>query len=282
MFQIEDIDGATLNLAREVTARRTEEDDKKYHTQAQERFLRYKRLIRMAINIYKTRDPLIQGISRYAHRLIFRQSIADAVSRIRSMQEEGDALMVDLTVSHAEVDLCASISSYLKTDPADLPWTMKGLLEHAVSARNLPLTHHHHFCGVPRDPNAESSLRADLANLNALISANELDNEKAPKAINRENVAIVMSALDALPCSFAVDYRKWFGVACAVHDFDSGPIGLALFEKFSSRCPEKAQETDFPEVWASLAGYSGKKVTIRSLFFWAKQEAGWIQPCNWQ
>jgi Primase C terminal 2 (PriCT-2) len=101
-----------------------------------------------------------------------------------------------------------------------------------------------------------------------------------PPPVNEINVGLIMSALKALPDAYADDYQKWFRVACAIHDFDSGEIGLALFTEFSSRCPEKADATDFEAFWSTLGGYSGKKITLGSLIHWAK-EAGWKQPRGW-
>jgi hypothetical protein len=61
-------------------------------------------------------------------------------------------------------------------------------------------------------------------------------------SLNKHNIRVVLSMLDTLPDIVAADYDTWLRVGFALHAFDSGKVGLALWKKFSMRCPEKAAD----------------------------------------
>lgn len=104
---------------------------------------------------------------------------------------------------------------------------------------------------------------------------------RARLPVNWVNVALVQSMLDALPLADAIDYGPWLRVGFALHDFDGGEVGLALWKRFSSACPEKAAAADFDGCWAWFdRPYSGRKITLGSL--WAQAQAhGWRAPRRW-
>jgi hypothetical protein len=99
--------------------------------------------------------------------------------------------------------------------------------------------------------------------------------------VNRTNVAIVRSMLNALPAEFATEYDRWLRVGFALHDFDQGDVGLALWKLFSNKSPKQAARTDFDAIWAGFGrDYPGKKVSLGSL--WADaRDSGWSPPCRW-
>ena len=67
----------------------------------------------------------------------------------------------------------------------------------------------------------------------------------------------------------------------ALHSFDDGEIGLALWERFSKRCPDKAEGTDFAGLWAGFSrAYEGKKISLGWLWATA-QEHDWRAPSRW-
>jgi hypothetical protein len=102
-----------------------------------------------------------------------------------------------------------------------------------------------------------------------------------PLPLNRTNVALIHSMLDALPNKYAIEYDLWLRVGFALHSFDDGDIGLALWVRFSNRSPERAEGTDFARVWAGFGRhYDGKKISLG----WLRansQEHGWRAPCHW-
>jgi len=99
--------------------------------------------------------------------------------------------------------------------------------------------------------------------------------------VNRTNVALVQSMLDALPSEYATEYDPWLRVGFALHSFDEGDIGLALWERFSNRSREKAEGTDFARLWAGFSRqYEGKRITVGWLRANA-QERRWRAPCHW-
>lgn len=106
-------------------------------------------------------------------------------------------------------------------------------------------------------------------------------NAQHPKPVNRTNVAIVLSLLEALSDDWAQDHDLWLRVGFALHAFEPDEIGLAVWKAFSRRCPDKAEETSFEDRWASFGvGYDGDRVTLGTLIQAAKA-AGWKQPCPW-
>lgn len=93
--------------------------------------------------------------------------------------------------------------------------------------------------------------------------------------VNRTNVALIQSMLDALPAEYASEYDLWLRAGFALHSFDDGDVGLALWERFSNRSPEKAEGTDFAGLWAGFSRkYKGSRISLGWL--WANaQERGW-------
>lgn len=99
--------------------------------------------------------------------------------------------------------------------------------------------------------------------------------------VNRTNVALVQSMLDALPAEYAENYAPWLHTGFALHDFDENEVGLALWRKFSARCPDKAESTDFESLWAGFdRTYEGKKISLGWLR-WRAQTHGWRPACRW-
>jgi hypothetical protein len=99
--------------------------------------------------------------------------------------------------------------------------------------------------------------------------------------VNRTNVAIVGSMLNALPAEFATEYARWLRVGFALHDFDGGHVGLALWKQFSNRSPEQAARTDFATIWAGFdRDYHGNRVSLGSLCA-AATDSGWSAPSRW-
>ena len=76
--------------------------------------------------------------------------------------------------------------------------------------------------------------------------------------------------LDNLTKEWYTDYENWYRVGFAL---SLEPDGLALFKKFSKRCPEKFSDSCVDEKWKSFTKNKpqGKPVTVHSLKFWLKQ-----------
>jgi len=125
-----------------------------------------------------------------------------------------------------------------------------------------------------RTPKMSNSIGRSL---DALLGSNV--RKRLP--LNRTNVALVQSMLDALPPEYAREFDLWLRVGFSLHDFDDGEFGLALWKGFSKRCPDKAENTDFDTRWAALnRDYQGRKISIGWLRGRA-QAQGWRVPCRW-
>jgi hypothetical protein len=148
-------------------------------------------------------------------------------------------------------------------DPADLPDGLLEFIEAKAAEAN----------GQPMNRRA--------INLASRAGAGPIgDNLSRRVPVNRRNVAIVQSMLNALPDSYADDYDLWLYVGFALHAFDSGRVGFALWRRFSARHALKAKKTDFEKVWASFdRPYDGAKITIGKLWGMAR-DCGW-EPKPW-
>ncbi len=106
-------------------------------------------------------------------------------------------------------------------------------------------------------------------------------NLRGSPPLNRTNVAIVKSMLNALPDDYAGDFGLWLRVGFALHEFDGGPSGLALWRQFSERCPEKARQTDFDRRWVGFdREFAGRRLSLGWLWIEA-QTHGWSTPRRW-
>ena len=88
--------------------------------------------------------------------------------------------------------------------------------------------------------------------------------------------ARIVSALAALPLTFADDRNLWRNIGMTLHS--SGlPNARELFDEWS-KSSAKYDEAGQDTLWNSLAkGYNRPKITIKSLFYHARQN-GWIDP----
>lgn len=85
-------------------------------------------------------------------------------------------------------------------------------------------------------------------------------------------LAVVEAALRTLRDTYAVERHLWIKVGFALHDFDSGALGLSLWQRFSQRCPEKAAATDFAKLWQGFGRpYTGHRITTGWLVREARQ-----------
>lgn len=80
----------------------------------------------------------------------------------------------------------------------------------------------------------------------------------------------VEAALRSLPDVYADQQRLWIKVGFALFDFDPGLSGMALWQRFSQRCPSKASATDFTKVWK---GFGRRRVGPRITINWLLREA---------
>ncbi|MGV3554234.1 MAG: PriCT-2 domain-containing protein [Croceibacterium sp.] len=126
----------------------------------------------------------------------------------------------------------------------------------------------------------------DVAELSALLPQQpEQCHRRAPavrRGASKPHLHEVETALDALPTKFASEYELWLRVGFALHDFDQGPAGLALWTGFSHKCAAKAAVTDFDRRWYSFGrADGGKRITIRWLLAQAR-ESGWRCKVDFQ
>ena len=84
----------------------------------------------------------------------------------------------------------------------------------------------------------------------------------------------VQAAVRALSSRRAMNHDDWLKVGMAIHSIDSGDTGWALFDEFSSRCPEKNKEHRQRKRWDSFTPGGG--ITVDTLFKYAHEDSpGW-------
>ncbi len=103
--------------------------------------------------------------------------------------------------------------------------------------------------------------------------------------VNRVNCALVQSMLNALPLTYVDDYDAWRDTAFAVHGFDSGSIGLALFDRFSRRYQAKYDAARVPieKFWSDISR-GDEPGSAKIGLGWLVHEAqrhGWTWPRHW-
>ena len=103
---------------------------------------------------------------------------------------------------------------------------------------------------------------------------------RRPADASRPTEDELRSALAALPTGWADAYGgtraecAWLGTGMALHDWDSGPTGLALFHEFS-RASAKYDPAACDAKWATFTAGSG--VTIKTIYK-AAYDNGWTGP----
>jgi hypothetical protein len=135
------------------------------------------------------------------------------------------------------------------------------------------------FPAVAREQLLSTTKRKKLGGHDVVATLRSNLHKRPP--INWSNVALVQSMLDALPSKYASEFDLWLRVGFAVHDFDAGEIGLALWVRFSQHCSEKARLMNFAAQWACFNGeYQGRKISLGWLRAHA-QAHDWRAPCRW-
>ena len=127
----------------------------------------------------------------------------------------------------------------------------------------------------PKDRRAPAHRPNDEKN----IAKSIVQNHYGPLPVNKINTALVHGMMMALPAVPTAKYDPWLRVGMALHDFDDGEIGLALWRKFSSRT-DKFDDDELTRKWATFANYAGERITIGSLRHEAEAH-GWRAPCRW-
>lgn len=103
---------------------------------------------------------------------------------------------------------------------------------------------------------------------------------KRAKQHDKPTDALVRDALRHLPAEWADSYGAqrnnpaWLGVGMALHSWDQS-AGLALWDEFSRRCPEKYDPDKCREKWDTFN--SGGALTVGTIFHEA-MERGWVPP----
>lgn len=160
------------------------------------------------------------------------------------------------------------------TDPAELP---RGLLEF-IESKAMESKHQTSKSDLKPALSSKDRSQNNVARYRTEIVGNCVYQHPP---VNPVNVARVQSMLAALPERYADDYDLWLRTGFAVYYFDEGDVGLALWTRFSTRCPDKAKDTDFKKLWSAFGrDYAGNRITLGWLTAQAKAN-GWVAPCRW-
>lgn len=103
----------------------------------------------------------------------------------------------------------------------------------------------------------------------------ELDDGDDDFELDREpDVERIEDALESIPAErWDENYHEWLAIGQALHhEFGGGAEGLALWDKTSQRC-STYDTNELASTWNSFGSYSGRPVTIGTLYRLAKQQA---------
>jgi len=102
---------------------------------------------------------------------------------------------------------------------------------------------------------------------------NPHDGPPAAPAAPADNSDRIRLAVESLNARRAADYFDWLAVGMALHAWDQA-AGLALWDAFSRRCPEKYRDGETAKLWKRFKAGGGR--TVATVFKWADEDApGW-------
>lgn len=125
-----------------------------------------------------------------------------------------------------------------------------------------------------------SDIRSVFRSSEPDLTDEELDFFIGPSAKNDKpfQVALVASALYKVDPD--CDYEQWIKIGMAIHHASGGgDSGHDLFRRWSERGGNYS-ESDWPGKWQSFRQESTKPVTVKSLYYVAKNEYGWNGAYN--
>lgn len=100
---------------------------------------------------------------------------------------------------------------------------------------------------------------------------------KPPLGLSSTDIAQV---LDHLPVAHADDYYPWLDAGMAVHHETRGSAeGLATWERWSQRSPNKYQDGACAEKWKSFGKVGRDPMTMRTMV-WRAEQSGWRAPAT--
>ena len=84
----------------------------------------------------------------------------------------------------------------------------------------------------------------------------------------------------ALAAISAKERDIWLRCGFALHDLVAGDTrwpGRRMWDDWSATCPEKFNAADQEKTWASFERATGPRVTVATIYHWARQ-GGWVDP----
>lgn len=110
--------------------------------------------------------------------------------------------------------------------------------------------------------------------INEIEDTQEMEEEITLDTLSMQNAeaAYIIKLLDILPAKYYEEYSLWFKVLCALSSFNTRFKCIALW--FSKKSKSKFNKSSFESTWESaLQGRKyGKKLTKRSIIYWARKE----------
>lgn len=144
--------------------------------------------------------------------------------------------------------------------------------ENVAAACALVLEHSGYHCSEYRLED-ESVLIKDT-DLTRFEDEEELDEEITLDTMSMQNpeAAFIIKLLDILPSKYYEEYSHWFKVLCAISSFGTRFKSIGLW--FSKKSKKNFSKESFEVTWESaIQGRKyGKKLTKRSIIYWARKE----------
>lgn len=220
-----------------------------------------------------------------------RHSVAWAIAKL---EDAGLAAVVYTSPSHRTDAprwrvLCPTSKSLPPAERESLMARVNGVLDGVLASESFTLSQTYYFGRVE----GQTAPRVELVDGMAIDLAEHLDagaldkrgkpygrlaaNDDAGEGdwrLEREpDVERVRKALDAIPAERLEGYRDWLEIGLALHhEFGGDPEGMDLWDSASQWC-ETYDADELEAKWESFGSYTGRKVTIGTLYRLAKEYA---------
>lgn len=216
-------------------------------------------------------------------------SVAWALAKL---DDAGIAAVLSTTASHRPDApryriFCPTSRDLEPEERAALVARLNGALDGALAPESFTLSQSFYYGGVKGQP----APRVEIVEGVAIDLADHLDaqargkdgklcrwpddepEDDDPGLMPEPDVERIRKALDVLPASALERYHDWLEIGQALHhEFGGDPEGMELWDAASQWC-DSYDADELEAKWESFGSYSGKPVTIGTLYRLAKKHA---------
>lgn len=185
--------------------------------------------------------------------------------------------------------LCPTSRSLHPAERECLMARLMGVLDGALAPESFTLSQTYYYGGIEGKPTPQVEIveGGTAINLTDYLDDMALDRRGKPYRLSEEDdgkeddfdlmpepdVERIRKALDMIPADAMERYHDWLGIGQALHhEFGGDPEGMELWDEASQWC-DSYDRNELERKYESFGSYSGKPVTIATLYQMAKKFA---------